>query len=160
MKKIVGQMAIMFLGFQACAQFQVKDLLFSSGSWHGQLTYLDYTSGKPYSMAANLQVSLTGDLLGYIRRFEYPKEPQANSSDTIYINKQHFGEAKLVQYSKVSASEFSWITEQMGEDGNDHRKAILRQTYLIQADQYRIIKEVQFIGNAGWIKRHEYHFTR
>jgi hypothetical protein len=39
--------------------FHVKDLAKSTGSWEGKLTYLDYSSGKPYSMAAVSYTHLT-----------------------------------------------------------------------------------------------------
>ena len=160
MEKLFGLMAILCIGFESNAQFQVKDLSFSTGMWYGQLTYLDYTSGKPYSMAANLKVSLTEDQLGYIRRFEYPKEPQANRSDTVFVDNHHFDGAKIIQFTKGSSSELSWVTEKMGEDGNDHQKAIIRLSYLMSSTLFRIVKEVQFIGTATWIKRHEYVFDK
>ena len=34
----------------------VKDLEKLSGSWQGSLTYLDYSSGKPYTMPADIEV--------------------------------------------------------------------------------------------------------
>ena len=64
---------------------QVKDLSNSVGSWEGKLTYLDYSSGKPFTMLANIKIDLTADKNGYIMGYEYPKEPQANSKDTTYI---------------------------------------------------------------------------
>lgn len=160
MKKVFGFMAFLFFSFQSYAQFQVTDLLPTVGIWYGQLTYLDYSSGKPYSMAANLRVRLTENQLGYIRTFEYPKEPHANSTDTLFVDKQHLGDSKIVSFENKSPSVFSWVLEKMGEDGNDHRKAIIRQSYTINSAQYRIIKEVQFVGTTTWIKRHEYLFHR
>ena len=39
--------------------FQIKDLATSVGNWEGNLTYLDYSSGKPFTMLANIKISLT-----------------------------------------------------------------------------------------------------
>ena len=50
--------------------FQIKDLAASTGSWQGKLTYLDYSSGKPYTMPANIKISLTENKLGYIMGYE------------------------------------------------------------------------------------------
>lgn len=152
--------ALLFVGFQVQAQFQVRDLAPTIGLWKGQLTYLDYTSGKPYSMAANLHISLSPDQKGYLRKFEYPKEPQANNSDTIMVDKQYFGDAKIVSVDLISPTDLTWVTEKSGEDGNDHKKATLRLTYQVKGNQYRITKEVRFEGTPTWIKRHEYLFAR
>jgi mRNA-degrading endonuclease HigB of HigAB toxin-antitoxin module len=153
-------LALFFIGFQAQAQFQVGDLSPSTGLWKGQLTYLDYTSGKPFSMAANLHISLSSDQKGYIRKFEYPKEPHANRIDTLMIDKTNFGDAKIVRVDRTSPTDITWVTENLGEDGNDHKKAILRHTYQVKGNQYRITKEVKFEGSNTYIKRHEYLFTR
>ncbi|MHA8090075.1 hypothetical protein U8593_07230 [Aquirufa antheringensis] len=110
--------------------FQVKDLSKSIGFWKGELTYLDYSSGKPYSMAANITLSLTQDQKGFIMLFEYPKEPQANAKDTTDVTGNLFGKDRIVAFNKEQNGDFQLITEVDGEDGNDNKKAVLRHTYL------------------------------
>lgn len=135
---------------------QVKDLSGSLGSWEGKLTYLDYSSGKPYTMAANIHIGFTQDKKGYIMEFEYPAEPNANSKDTTYIQNNFFGKDKIVALTLKADGGFTMVTEIAGEDGNDHKKAILRHTYSATASTYSIMKEVKFQGSDKWIKRNEY----
>ena len=52
------------------------------------------------------------------------------------------------------------VTEIVGEDGNDHKKAILRHTYELMSNKYSIKKEVKFEGSEIWIKRNEYLLKR
>ena len=111
-------------------------------------------------MLANVKISLTENKSGYIMGYEYPKEPQANSKDTTYEVDQFFGKDKIVDFKKESNGDFRLVTEIMGEDGNDNKKAILRHTYLLRSTTYSIIKDVKFEGSDSWIKRNEYLLTR
>jgi len=71
MKNILFVTAFLLLCFYVNAQsVQVKDLSNSVGSWEGKLTYLDYASGKPYTMSANIKISLTTDFRGYILGYD------------------------------------------------------------------------------------------
>ena len=140
--------------------FQVKDLAKSIGFWEGKLTYLDYSSGKPYSMAANITLSLTQDQKGFIMSYEYPKEPHANAKDTTYVKGNLFGKDQIVAFKKEPNGDFQFITDVDGEDGNDHKKAVLRHTYRLTENQFSIVKEVKFVGTDQWIKRNEYVFHR
>ena len=140
--------------------FRINDLSASVGIWKGNLTYLDYKSGKPYTMSANIKLSLTEDKSGYIMRYKYPDEPYANSVDTTYVNGKLFGKDKIVEFKKTSEGGFTFITEIEGEDGNDHRKAILRHTYTLKANTFSAVKDVKFEGTDKWIKRNEYLLNR
>jgi hypothetical protein len=151
---------LLLCSFAKAQTFQVKDLSNSLGSWEGKLTYLDYSSGNPFTMLANVKISLTENKSGYIMGYEYPKEPQANSKDTTYVIDKFFGKDKIADFKKESNGDFRLVTEIMGEDGNDNKKAILRHTYLLKSTTYSIIKEVKFEGSDKWIKRNEYSLTR
>lgn len=143
-------------GFVNAQSFQIKNLSNSIGNWEGKLTYLDYASGKPYTMSANINVSLTKNEKGYIMAYEYPKEPQANSKDTTFIVDQLFGKDKIVEFEPDLNGGYKFVTEIVGEDGNDSKKATLRHTYLLKLNTYSIIKEVKFEGTDLWIRRNEY----
>ena len=43
---------------QSKVNFTKEDANLLSGSWKGSLTYLDYNSGKPYTMPANTNINL------------------------------------------------------------------------------------------------------
>lgn len=135
---------------------QINDLSASVGIWKGKLTYLDYSSGKPYTMPANIKISLSVDKRGYIMGYEYPDEPHANSKDTTYVNGKLFGKDKIVEFNKNTEGGYTLVTEIEGEDGNDHRKAILRHTYILKTNTFSVVKDVKFDGTDKWIKRNEY----
>lgn len=147
---------ILAWGYSIGQSFQVKDLLNSVGRWEGKLTYLDYSSGKPYTMLANINFDLTSDKKGYVMGYEYTKEPHENSKDTIFIIDNLFDKEKIVEFKKDSGGGFSLVTEIVGEDGNENKKAILRHTYQLISNTYSIKKEVKFEGSDIWIKRNEY----
>jgi hypothetical protein len=140
--------------------FQIKDLSNSIGRWEGNLTYLDYSTGKPFTILANVIISTTNDKKGYIMAYEYPKEPHANSRDTTYMNGKLFGREMIIEFKKNADGGFKFITEIDGEDGNDHKKATLRHTYILKAKTYSVVKDVRFDGTNRWIKRNEYLFDK
>ena len=161
MRKLFLFLALILAGGYSIAQsFQVKDLSNSVGRWEGKLTYLDYSSGKPYTMLANIKIDLTSDKKGYIMGYEYPKEPQANSKDTTFIIDNLFDKEKIFEFKKDSDGGFTLVTEIKGEDGNENKKAILRHTYQLISNTYSIKKEVKFEGSDIWVKRNEYLLNR
>jgi hypothetical protein len=55
MKNIIFVTLLILFCINSNAQpFQIKDLSASVGSWEGKLTYLDDSTGKPYTMSANI----------------------------------------------------------------------------------------------------------
>ena len=161
MKNILFASALMLLWIAVSAQtIQVNNLSSSIGNWEGKLTYLDYSSGNPYTMIANIKIKFTADKKGYVMGYEYPKEPHANSKDTTFIIDNFFGKDKIIEFKKDSDGGFRLVTEIVGEDGNDHKKAILRHTYQLISNTYSITKEVKFEGSDIWIKRNEYLLNR
>jgi hypothetical protein len=161
MKNVLFTTAFVLLCLYANAQsFQIKDLSNSVGSWEGKLTYLDYSTGKPFTMLANIRIGLTSDKKGYIMEYKYPKEPQANSIDTTYVIDNIFGKDKIVAFKKNSDGGFKMVTEVDGNDGNDNKKAVLRHIYLLKSNTFSVIKEVNFEGTDKWVKRNEYLLNR
>lgn len=161
MKYILFIISVFFSCTSAYSQsFKITDLAASIGNWEGKLTYLDYSSGNPYTMQANIKISFTADKKGYIMGYEYPKEPHANSKDTTFSNGNFFGKEKIIEFNKDVHGGYRLVTEIDGQDGNDNKKAVLKHIYVLQSNSYTIKKEVQFEGTDKWIKRHEYVFVR
>jgi hypothetical protein len=161
MKKLLFATSLFLLCLSAKAQsLKVNDLSKSVGAWEGKLTYLDYSSGEPFTMLANIKISLTNDKLGFVMAYVYPKEPQANSTDTTFIIDNYFGKEKIVDFKKDSEGGFKMITEIDGIDGNDNKKAVLRHIYHLKSNTFSITKEVKFEGTDKWIKRNEYLLIR
>lgn len=140
----------------------VKDFKPAFGKWKGTLTYLDYSSGKPYTMPANITISTNPqDDRQLIFAYEYPDEPKANEIDTIRIS----ADGKIVDDSQVvsrkkSKGVLEVITAYSGNDGNDNKKATIRHTYLIGKRSFSNRKEVKFEGEEKWILRNEYKMSR
>jgi len=140
----------------------VKDFKPAFGKWKGTLTYIDYTSGKPYSMPC--KITVIADQLSnrkVILNIEYPNEPQANGKDTVVISAdgKMIGDDLVISNEKVKGVT-KIIAERTGEDGNDHRKALLRHTFTFSRKSFSKRKEVRFEGEDKWILRNEYKMSR
>lgn len=139
-----------------------KELKGLTGCWKGSITYLDYSSNKPFSMPANMIVGdfKKNDIIAY--SMIYPKEPSANALDTIFISKdgRSFNNEPVKSKRKISKDSLVIVTEISGTDGNDNKPAAIRHTYILGKSSYSFKKEVQFVGQTLWILRNEYKFVR
>lgn len=140
----------------------INDFMKVEGNWTGQLTYLDYSSGKPYTMSADLEIKRIPNTNEFLFVHTYPKEKSANKTDIITISKdgQYIGKEKLVSRTKLPKGNMRIITEKEGKDGNDGKKATIRQTYILGNTSFSTQKDVLFSGETTWIKRHEYVYKK
>ncbi len=148
---------------QTITQVTQKDFKPAFGKWKGSLTYLDYSSGKPYTMPANVTISKDGNNVHQlIFAFAYPDEPKANGNDTLVITDDglQVDGAMVVSKKKNSHGTLEIITEKNGVDGNDNRKAVLRHIYSIGKKKFSNRKEVRFDGEEKFILRNEYVMGR
>lgn len=129
------------------------------GCWQGTLTYLDYTSGKPFTMPANLNVMQKKSKDQLILQHIYPKEPKANAVDTLQLDKGSRIDGNEVISKQRTKGELIIITQRNGVDGNDNKQALIRYTYTVSKKKYVKKKEVQFAGTFNWILRNEYNYT-
>lgn len=134
----------------------------ASGNWKGTLTYLDYQSGKPYEMPANVQIERIGRSSAFKFSHSYPNEASANSIDTVSIsnNGKVFDSEEVRSVETLKSGELQILTEILAKDGNDDKPALMRHTYLIGGKTFLIKKEVQFVGTKEWILRHTYSYQR
>lgn len=163
MKKLLLVLVIIsgFAFIEQRSSVSVKDFRPAFGKWKGALTYLDYSSGKPYSMPANSTIS-SYNHQGIIISMEYPDEPKANGNDTLFISTDGtmLDEATVVSNKKMDDNTREIITERNGTDGNDNRKAVLRHIYKISKRLFISRKEVRFEGEEKFILRNEYKMNR
>jgi len=140
----------------------VKDLKNLAGCWNGSLTYLDYSSGKPFTMPANIAVQDHKNRNQVICAITYPKEPAANGPDTIFISAdgRYINDGVIKVKRLINKDSLEIITEEAGIDGNDNKAAIIRHTYSLSRSNYSVKKEVQFPDQEKWILRNVYTFTR
>lgn len=147
---------------QNSSKVSKKDFQILVGSWQGSLTYLDYSSGKPYTMPADVNVSQVANSKTFIFTNLYPNEPKANSADTVVISKKGklLNKATVTSKRKLDDGNTEIVTEFLGTDGNDNKPAVIRHTYLIGKNTYTNAEHVQFVGQNEWIKRNEYSYKR
>ena len=147
---------------QVVKNISLKDFDLLIGSWQGNLTYLDYSSGKPYTMPANVDIRNSGKTNKFIFSNIYPKEPNANSVDTLTISKDgnKINDDSVKSIRKLGNGNVEIITELQGKDGNDNKPALIRHTYIFGNTVFVIRKDVQFTGQTEWIKRNEYSYTK
>ena len=165
--KIIPAIIIIVFSTVICkAQSKLKtsigDLKTLSGSWTGSLTYLDYSSGKPYTMPANLVIKQIDKTAKYSFSNIYPNEPSANSTDTVVLSSDGklFDGKLITSRQKTANGDVEFITEDLGKDGNENKPAKIRLTYTFNQSSFSKRKDIQFVGEIGWIKRHEYLYTR
>ena len=154
---------LLFIGHQSIAQKEnltAKDLQLIVGTWHGSLTYLDYTSGKPYTMPANVEVKQIGQSNQFLFINSFPKEANANWTDTITIAEdgKMLNEQSVVSKILLQNGNVEIVTQVQGIDGNDKKPALLKYTYLVGKNVFIIRKDVQFAETDLWINRHEYKY--
>ena len=165
MKKLLIALLLLpvFAFTQTISAVTVKDFKPAFGKWKGSLTYLDYSSGKPYTMPANVIISRDkNNEQQLILAFVYPDEPKANGNDTLIISKDglQINGAAVVSKKKTSEGFLEIVTEKDGIDGNDNRKAVLKHIYTISKKIFSNRKEVRFDGEEKFIMRNEYTMNR
>ena len=161
MKNILTSL-ILTISLYSYSQVQItpEDLSAVIGQWEGNLTYLDYQSGNPYTMPANLVVEQGKDKNSLVMNYIYPNEPKANSSDKIKLSKN----GTLLNKHLVSSREelengqIQIQTKHTGKD--DNKKALILYTYIMGREIFVMRKEVQFDNSGEWIKRSEFKYSR
>lgn len=136
------------------------DLQILLGKWTGTLTYIDYSSNKPYTMPANLIVEQGKNENQILLFNNYPNEPKANSKDKIKISKngELLDNKKVKSKEKLADNQIQIITEYSGKDNK--KKALIRNIYIIGEKQFVIRKEVKFNNSEEWIVRNKYSYNR
>lgn len=144
------------------SQILEKDFKILVGNWEGTLTYIDYSSGKPYTMSADLVIKRLENTNKFSFSNIYPNEKTANSVDTVTVSEDgNYIDKELVKSrNKLPNGDIEIITEALGEDGNDNKPATLRRTYTFGKTTYVNRKDVLFAGETNWINRHEYSYIR
>jgi hypothetical protein len=149
--------------FFSTHSISVRDFKPVYGSWQGTITYKDYTTGKPFTMPANITVYPDpADKYRVILVHTYPNEPKANGKDTLLFSRdgQQLDGETLVSRIKKEKGTLEIISERTGVDGNDNKKAVIRHVYSINKKKFIIRKEVKFDGTSEYIMRNEYSMSR
>ena len=139
-----------------------KDFKQLAGNWKGELTYLDYSTGKPYTMPADVVIRKIARQNAFEFANRYPNEPKANNVDTLEITEggRMINSKKLVSRDRQPDGTLKLITETAGLDGNENKPALIRHTYIISPGIFISRKDVLFSGDTSWIMRHKYSYRK
>jgi hypothetical protein len=138
----------------------VKDFQIVLGSWQGSLTYLDYTTNKPFTMPANIAIKQMGSNT-FLFMNSFPDEPNVKWTDTLIIS----SDGKMINEEKVTSKKtlpngtIEIITDVLGIDGNEKKPARIKHIYTIGKNILIKRKEVLFTGSTEWIQRNEYRYV-
>ena len=132
------------------------------GNWQGSLTYVDYSSGNPFSMPVEITFEKGKNEFELRLQMAYPNEPKANKSGKLTISKdgKSVDKKTIISRRDISENEIEIITEYTGKDGNENKKAQIRLTYIFSQIHFMNKKEVRFEGESEWLKRNEFNYQR
>lgn len=130
------------------------------GEWTGSLTYIDYSSSKPYTMPANLIVSQGKNQDQFLLFYAYPKEPKANNKEKLKISDggQQLNNHPVISKQDLPDGELEITTEYSGRDNN--KAALIRHIYTLGKDVFIVKKVVKFENSEAWLERNIYSFSR
>lgn len=136
------------------------DLKTLLGEWTGTLTYIDYSSNKPFTMPANLIVKQGKNNHQLLLNINYPKEPNANSKDKIKISKDgtQLNKLDIISKQDLANGQIQITTQYTGKDNG--KKALIKNIYIIGTSDFIIRKEVKFENSEDWLMRNEYKYSR
>ena len=135
----------------------IKSLI---GEWTGSLTYIDYSSGKPYTMPTNVMISEGKNEYQLVLFYSYPKEPKANNKEKIKISSDgsQLNNHPVISKQKLPEGQIEIITEYSGKDNN--KAALIRNIYTLGKDVFIVKKVVKFENSEAWLERNIYSFSR
>lgn len=140
---------------------RLTDIKPAEGKWKGTLTYLDYTSSKTETINANAEVLVTGSKAFSIE-FYYTDEPSHNNRQPFLVNDDgtQVNEEKVMEKTRLLNGSLRIVLESRGTDGNDNKKAVLREVMIISPHDFSIAKWVRFEGETEFFERNKYVFSR
>lgn len=144
---------------------QPSELHHLKGTWNGMLTYKDYTSGYSGNVETIIYCTRKGDEASsrvWVLKFEYPKEPRANSQNEYEISR----DGTMINGEKIIAKELledgsiKVVTEKRGKDGNDQKPCTIRTVFQLSAGNLVISKLVKFDDAQEYFQRNVYKMKR
>lgn len=132
------------------------------GAWTGTLTYVDYNSGEPYTMPCDLDIQKTMKKNQLALSYIYPNEPKANNKGRLRISKDgtRINKKRITNKFLNADGQMEIYTENTGKDGNEGKKALIRNMYKIGDKELIFRKDIKFEGSTDWLRRNEYTFER
>lgn len=129
------------------------------GTWAGELTYVDYSTGKDIAIPATLKITYVGSA-GWAFVYSYPDEPGSIDRDTLILapDGTELGHMSVVADEHASSDTTRIVLEEEGRD--DDLPARIRRTWIVTPHSLLLLKEVCSRGERAFRKRHAYRFSR
>jgi len=137
-----------------------QDIELLLGEWTGTLTYIDYSSGEPYTMPADVIVEKGKTANQLVLRNSFPNEPKANNKDKLKLSKNgdELNGNKVTSRMILPSGELQIKTEYIGKD--NRKKATIQNVITIGAKRFVRTKNVQFENSEEWLKRSEFSYKK
>ncbi|MBS4065949.1 MAG: DoxX family protein [Chitinophagaceae bacterium] len=135
------------------------------GTWHGVLTYIDYTSGFPTNIETKVHSRKKDDEQNsrvWLLKYEYPKEPGANAEGQYELSKDGsmINGEKIVEKEQLKDGSLKIAFERRGKDGNDQKPCTIRTVIQLNVTDLVILKLVKFDGEQEYFQRNQYKLTK
>lgn len=153
---------LIFTGLVSQAQtIRTEDIKPAAGKWKGTLTYLDYTSNKTETIKVNLEVAVSAPDQFTIEYY-YTDEPSHNNRQVMIIKDggKMVNDDKVVEKTRLLDGSVRIVVESKGPDGNDNRKALFHEVYVLSSGSLSVSKWVKFEGETEFFERNKYVFSR
>jgi len=160
MKTILTSILICILStINGQTKINISDFeMLNNTKWKGTLTYKDYSNGNLTTLQTTLSVSLKKNKV--ITEIKFPREPKANSKNSIKIKKDgaYFGNEKVITNEISEDGTVKITTSFVGKD--NYKKATMYKMYLFNKDTFTIVKEVQYLDSNKRFMRNKQNYKR
>lgn len=126
--------------------------------WTGELTYQDYS--PPFGkVALAAEVDVTRTATGLTLSMQYPREPQANSSDSLNVTDggRTLGGDPVVAREEIAGAAMITTRAPCEDDG---REAVCERIYTFGDRTLSLRKTVRLAGATEAFERNAFVFTR
>lgn len=135
------------------------------GTWKGNLTYKDYTTGEQESIDVTIVGSAQDKKAGnrtWIMEFKYPGENGKGGKELLSVSGDgnEVSGKKVIENTRLPDGSWKIILEEKGNDGNNYRKATFHHIIIVNNKKLTITKMVKFDDGNEYFKRNEFAVSR
>ena len=143
----------------------IQELTALAQKWNGSLTYLDYTTKKPVTLATTLNAKQPTPqelVLDFV--YQEPDGSQVKGSDKVELSTDGTRltwdgvPLQISHKTRLPNETLQLVLEGRGLD--DKKSCLIKRTVLLSAHQFSVLKEVKYDGTAAFITRNRYNFQR
>lgn len=160
MKKII--ILLFLIGTFYCGYTQEITLsdfdIIQGEKWVGELTYLDYTADKKYSIPVEFLATKLKDGQ-YMVKYEYPDEPQENSKTKLVIDLKK-NRIQKESIERIERNDGLIVVKSVSSGKDNGKAATLYKTYSFGSNDLIIRTEVSYEDSEEVFLRNEYRLRR